>query len=152
MKGKPKNFAPACITIVVVLFSVGLHGLSRTLSERPRDRSSKSEFGGTEEWEARTYDARVKLGAAFAPSRVAGGMATLFFDDIAVEQVNKGDLAAAYAAAQDINALTNFYPRTWPWPRFIHGQIVRELKAQGAKAVGFDIMFPELKASCNEEL
>jgi hypothetical protein len=75
----------------------------------------------------------VKLGAALSPSRVAGGMATLFFDDITFEQVNDGTVAPFYAPAKEITALTNF-SYVWPWPRFIHGQIVRELAAQGAKS------------------
>jgi hypothetical protein len=49
MKGRPKNFVPFYITFVVVLFSIGLHAISRQLSERPRDPGSKNEFGGTEE-------------------------------------------------------------------------------------------------------
>jgi class 3 adenylate cyclase len=30
-----------------------------------------------------------------------------------------------------------------PWPRFMYGQMIRELNAQGAKAIGFDIFFSE---------
>jgi CHASE2 domain-containing sensor protein len=29
----------------------------------------------------------------------------------------------------------------WPWPRFLHGQLVNELTAEGAKVIAFDILF-----------
>ena len=31
----------------------------------------------------------------------------------------------------------------WPWPRAIHAQLVRRLKAAGAKCVFYDVFFPE---------
>jgi adenylate cyclase len=31
----------------------------------------------------------------------------------------------------------------WPWPRSIHAQIIRRLKADGVKCVFYDVMFPE---------
>ncbi|HEV7416480.1 MAG TPA: adenylate/guanylate cyclase domain-containing protein, partial [Tianweitania sediminis] len=31
----------------------------------------------------------------------------------------------------------------WPWPRDLHGQLVSQLRAAGAKAVGLDIIFAE---------
>ena len=31
----------------------------------------------------------------------------------------------------------------WPWPRTIHADLITELKRQGAKAIGFDVMFVE---------
>ena len=102
--------------------------------------------------EALTYDARAKLGAALNDStHVAQNMATLFFDDVAVEKVNDGSFSLAYAPAEDQATARRLYPRLWPWPRFIHGQIVRELTAQGAVAVGFDVLFPELAEAREEE-
>src|SRR5687768_11327208 len=146
MKSRPHHIAPLFITALVLLFSVGLHVLSRKLAEQPPDLNGKgAEIGLAEELELLTYDARVKLGAALNDSTtLARNMATLLFDDVAVEQVNIGSLAPFYAPATELNKLTNFYPRAWPWPRYIHGQIVRELAAEGATAVGFDIMFTEL--------
>ena len=102
--------------------------------------------------EALTYDARAKLGAKLNDSsHVAQNMATLFFDDVAVEKVNDGSFSLAYAPAEDQETARKLYPRLWPWPRFIHGQIVRELSAQGAIAVGFDVLFPELAEPREEE-
>lgn len=33
--------------------------------------------------------------------------------------------------------------RPWPWPRSLHGELVRRLKAAGARVVGFDVVFAE---------
>lgn len=32
----------------------------------------------------------------------------------------------------------------WPWPRSVHGQLVNKLSEYGVKAIGFDILFPEV--------
>jgi class 3 adenylate cyclase/CHASE2 domain-containing sensor protein len=74
-----------------------------------------------------TYDARVKLASRF-PKPASTNLATLFLDDIAFRKLNDGSYG---------------YHFIWPWPRFVHGQLIRELKAQGATAVGFDILFSE---------
>lgn len=31
----------------------------------------------------------------------------------------------------------------WPWPRSLHGRLVRALRAAGARAIGFDVVFAE---------
>ncbi len=33
--------------------------------------------------------------------------------------------------------------RQWPWPRRLHGQLIRQLNQAGAKVIGFDILFAE---------
>lgn len=153
MKTKPINLAPVWIASFVLLFTVGLHVLSRKLAERaPDPHGKRAELGLTEQLEALTYDARAKLGAAYNDtSRISKRMATLFFDDVAVKQVNDGSLMYYYAPATNKEAAEKLFPRGWPWPRFIHGQIVRELAAEGAVAIGFDIMFPELLPDHEEE-
>lgn len=155
MKTKPANLIPLYITVAVLLCAVGLHVLSRTLATRtvePGTGGRHIETGLVEQIEALTYDARAKLGAALNdPAYVANNMATVFFDDVAVEKVNDGTFSLAYAPAEDHASARKLYPRLWPWPRFIHGQIVRELTAQGAVAVGFDVLFPELAEAREEE-
>lgn len=145
MKTKAKNRVPFYVTAAVLVFALLLHCTSRTLLEDTFNNP-------LEQIEAVTYDARVRLGAFLNdPNYVAKNMATVFFDDTAVEQVNDGTLSLKYAPAKDQQTAHHLYPRTWPWPRFIHGQIVRELAAEGAIASGFDVMFPELAQRREEE-
>jgi class 3 adenylate cyclase/CHASE2 domain-containing sensor protein len=153
LKSKLKNVIPLYITGAVLLFAVGLHLLSRSLTTTPSGSGTgRIQTGLVEPMEALTYDARAKLGAALNDSTHVGqNMATLFFDDVAVEKVNDGSFSLAYAPAEDQETARKLYPRLWPWPRFIHGQIVRELTAQGAVAVGFDVLFPELSEAREEE-
>ena len=74
-----------------------------------------------------TYDIRVKAASHF-PKPGATNLAFLALDDVSFARMNDGSLGFRFI---------------WPWPRFVHGRVVRELKAQGALAVGFDILFPE---------
>lgn len=80
-----------------------------------------------ERLEAITYDARVRLAARF-PTAISSNLAVVFIDDAAFRRVNSGELGFSYL---------------WPWPRFLYGKAVRELKAQGATAVGIDILFAD---------
>lgn len=155
MKSKAANLIPLYVTAAVLLVAVALHGLSRKLASRVSESADGSRRGETalvEQIEALTYDARVKLGAALNdPNNVSKRMATLFFDDFAVEKVNDGSFSIYYAPATNIAHARLLYPRLWPWPRFIHGQIVRELSAQGAVAIGYDCLFPDLAPRKEEE-
>jgi class 3 adenylate cyclase/CHASE2 domain-containing sensor protein len=91
-----------------------------------------------------TYDARVRMAATVPDDTQAGRtLATMFIDDEAIERVNDGVASAAMAPGWDDGNLEGL-EFTVPWPRFIYGQLVRELKAQGAKAVGFDVLLSEL--------
>jgi class 3 adenylate cyclase/CHASE2 domain-containing sensor protein len=154
VKSKSANLVPLYITGAVLLFSVCLHVVSRRVATH---HDSTKERGVevalvAEQVEALTYDARVKLGAAYNdPDNVSKQMATLFFDDVSVEKVNNGDYSYMYAPAVDDATARKLYPRQWPWPRFIHGQITREMAAEGALAVGFDIMFSEVAEERPEE-
>lgn len=152
LKVKSANLIPLYISAAVLFFAVALHVISRTLATRAQPELAGHETGLVEQIEALTYDARAKLGAAFNdPAYIANNMATLFFDDVSVEKVNDGSFSLAYAPAIEPEDARRLYPRVWPWPRFIHGQIVRELSAQGATAVGFDVLFPELTEARAEE-
>ena len=91
MKSKSANPIPLYITGAVLLFAVLLHVLSRnsaTRQDHTRTRGVQLALVA-EQVEALTYDARVKLGASVNDQGyVARNMATLFFDDVAVEKVN----------------------------------------------------------------
>lgn len=76
-----------------------------------------------------TYDARMRLASTMVKTNeISTNLATIFYDDGAIKKLNDG---------------TYGYRVRWPWPRVIHGQVVRELAAQGAKGVAFDIFFSE---------
>ncbi|MBI2265827.1 MAG: adenylate/guanylate cyclase domain-containing protein [Armatimonadetes bacterium] len=48
----------------------------------------------------------------------------------------------------DQKSLDKFGP--WPWPRSIHARLIRLLKAAGARAIVFDVLFNEPKAEDQE--
>lgn len=121
------------------------------VGEATKERGEK-EFRLTifDELECITYDARVRIAAAMPGTGTkADQLATMFIDDVAIDRVNEGNLSAFMAPSWDDNQYEglNF---SFPWPRFMYGQLVREMKAQGARAVGFDVLFPELELSCAE--
>jgi len=73
-----------------------------------------------------TYDFRVRQAIRHPdPDDVATNLAAVFIDDDSLVRVNQG---LSYS---------------WPWPRKLHGQLVRKLNEGGAKAIGFDILFQE---------
>ncbi len=72
-----------------------------------------------------TYDWRVRL-AFDAAAPVAPNLGAVFIDDDSLKAINRD------------------YQVRYPWPRQLHGRLIRELKAQGAKVIGFDIRFLEL--------
>jgi adenylate cyclase len=75
-----------------------------------------------------TYDWRVRKSADFA-STTSTNLAAVFIDDQSLQDVNEG---LGYK---------------WPWPRQLYGKAVRELTAQGAKAIAFDVLFAELQTA-----
>ena len=83
-----------------------------------------------EELEAKTYDWRVRQAANYrAP--IATNLGFVFIQEKTIIAVNDGSLGYSYGLK---------------WPRQIYGRVVRELSAQGAKAVGFDVLFGELRS------
>jgi adenylate cyclase len=77
-----------------------------------------------------TYDWRLKLAASQSGHSGSPRFGGVFIDDTALQKMNEG--------------LPGFRV-SWPWPRAFHGRVVRELKAQGADCVGFDILFDQLQ-------
>ena len=57
----------------------------------------------------------------------------VFIDDIAIRQLNSGYLRYG---EQSLKC-------ELPWPRYVYGLILREMTAQGALSVGFDILFDQ---------
>ena len=79
-----------------------------------------------------TYDARVRLAARFSPP-VAANLGFVDISDDSIALVCDGDFGKLP------------YQFGLYWPRQVHARLVHELAAQGATAVGFDIMFAELR-------
>lgn len=136
---KTKSAIPLAIAGVIILLTCGIHFLTR----RTTSDSQSGLAGLIDQMEWLTYDARVKLGAAYnGPEDVATNMATLFFTDDDFNSISGGTWSATLEPATNSFQAINLRFK-WPWPCFIHGQIVRELAAQGVIATGFDILFPE---------
>ncbi len=86
------------------------------------------------EW--KSYDWRVKL-ATNAVNTATTNLAAVFFDDATIEIFKSGDLGFNYGLY---------------WPREVYRYLLRELSRQGARAVGFDIIFGELRPDLNMTL
>lgn len=76
-----------------------------------------------------TYDFRMKLAAGMSPG-VAPELGLVYVDDKSIRDLEQGE------------TLRGEYYGLF-WPRYVFGRVLRELRAQGALAVGFDIHFSE---------
>jgi class 3 adenylate cyclase/CHASE2 domain-containing sensor protein len=79
--------------------------------------------------EAMTYDWRLRLAARHNPT-VAPNLGMVFISDESITALLDGTL----------DYRVGLY-----WPRHVYGRLVRELSAQKATAVGFDILFAETR-------
>ena len=52
------------------------------------------------------------------------------------------DIVILNISEESIRRLEPFYGR-WPWPRAVHADAIEYLESDGARAIGFDILFPE---------
>jgi class 3 adenylate cyclase/CHASE2 domain-containing sensor protein len=112
-----KSVRPAAVSIAVgVIATVCLLALAR--------------FDLLERVERITYDLRVRA-AQFFPSPSATNLGFVFISDDSIAAVNDGSLG---------------YPYGLYWPRHLYGRLLRELSAQEARAVAFDIVLPQLRS------
>lgn len=109
-----KHWMPAAVTAVVL----GLSSLPLLWPWPPLERV-----------EAITYDWRVRLASARNPPAVTN----LGFVDISDESIRWIKSGALHPRIR-----YGLY-----WPRHLYGRVLRELHAQGARAVAFDILFAE---------
>jgi class 3 adenylate cyclase/CHASE2 domain-containing sensor protein len=77
-----------------------------------------------ERWEHDTYDWRCRQ-ALDDNAPAATNLASVFIDNYSLETFNEA------------------FQLKWPWPTVIHANMVRELGAQNAKGVAFDVLFAE---------
>lgn len=85
--------------------------------------------GGLQGLEARTLDWRARLALHF-PAPVATNLGFVFISDASIKALQDGSLGYRFGLY---------------WPRQIYGRLLRELSAQGAAAVAFDVIFGELR-------
>lgn len=118
--------------ILIALVVIGLTCVCQYFTERT------GSFGFFNRLSWITYDWRVRFATRF-DFPVYTNFAGVFIDDIAIKRMHDGDTVTEMRKAGD-NADDAFI---WPWPRLVYGRIVRELSAQGARAIGFDILFDQ---------
>ena len=82
-----------------------------------------------ERLERMTYDLRVRAARHF-PASVATNLAFVSIEESSIKAVQSGKLGYRFGLL---------------WPRQVYGRLVDELTAQGADAVGFDVLFGELR-------
>ncbi len=121
MNTRIQKHLPLLIAAGVILIVCGLRIFQRELP-------ALQLFERMEWW---TYDWRVQKSAQY-PTTTATNLAAVFIDDLSLSDVNEG---------------LGF---RWPWPRQLYGKAVRELTAQGAKAIAFDVLFSELQTPSEE--
>ncbi|HWN97096.1 MAG TPA: CHASE2 domain-containing protein, partial [Methylomirabilota bacterium] len=76
-----------------------------------------------------TYDWRVKEAAKYSPA-AATNLGFVAITDASVDALLDGSLPYQFGLL---------------WPRQVYGRLVDELSAQGAKAIGFDVLLAELR-------
>jgi class 3 adenylate cyclase/CHASE2 domain-containing sensor protein len=81
-----------------------------------------------------SYDWRVQIASKHSPP-LSTNLAVVAVDELTRDWLGKGELKEGTTGT--------VFRADWPYPRHLHGRIVRELKAQGAHAVAFDVMFAE---------
>lgn len=100
---------------------------SAALSGRLADLVQRLDLAGA--LERVTYDFRMKLAAGMSP-HVAPELGLVYADDKSIRDLEQGE------------TLRGEYYGLF-WPRYVFGRVLRELRAQGAMAVGFDIHFSD---------
>jgi class 3 adenylate cyclase/CHASE2 domain-containing sensor protein len=119
VKWKKSALSPVLICFAVTAFVCALELLSEF---QPRFT-----FFRRLEWI--TYDWRVRQTARQSPP-VATNLGLVAITDDSIETVRSGALPYRFGLH---------------WPRQVYGRLVNELQAQGASAIGFDIVFAELR-------
>jgi adenylate cyclase len=84
-------------------------------------------FDVFERLELMSYDWRVRR--AFEPDAPAANLGVVFIDDDSLQSMNHN------------------FGYVWPWPRQLYGRLISELAAQGARTIGFDMLFLDRDAA-----
>ncbi len=121
MKFDSSKTAPALVTLAVVALVALAQALPAWL---PR-------LDALQRLEWMTYDWRVRK-AFERPAPIATNLAAIFIDNDSLKIFNEK------------------HRYSWPWPRHLHGRLVRELALEGATAIGYDVFFIELQPDFTE--
>jgi class 3 adenylate cyclase len=136
LKRKP-YFLPVAVSCMVIGLVCLCQALSHVAPHRgepglARERiGNKSDLGWDffERLEWMLYDWRVRLAARHGG--IAGtNLGGVLIDDASATTLLSGALGYRYGLL---------------WPRDVHARLLRELTAEGARAVGFDVLFSELR-------
>jgi len=119
LKPQTTRHTPSLIAAVVVLLVCFYAGAPETVRGVPTLRRL----------ELMSYDWRVRKAADRAP-KVAANLGFVQITDKSAATVANGELGYQYGLL---------------WPRHIYGRVVRELTAQGAKVIAFDVLMGELR-------
>jgi class 3 adenylate cyclase len=77
-----------------------------------------------------SYDWRMREAVRREPARVSDKLGFVYINDETIALLGDGQLG------------TNLHVGLY-WPRHVYGRLVRELKNQGARAIGLDVMFDQ---------
>ena len=119
MKFKRLKRTPLILALSVLALVCGVRSLQLDFLER---------------LERMTYDLRVRAARHF-PAPAATNLAFVSIEESSIKAVQSGK----------IQGLKLGYRFGLLWPRQVYGRVVDELSAQGAEAVGFDVLFGELR-------
>lgn len=111
MKFQPAKHTPACITAGVIV-------LASVLAIAQLEFFSRLEN--------MTYDWRARMALRF-PGQVATNFGFVAIGDQSITALNSGTIPGIRYGLY--------------WPRLVYGRVLRELSAQGAQAVAFDVLF-----------
>lgn len=136
---------PAIVMGVSVLVGCALYLLSLWIEDRmaaPATLANSSSFQRSafnlaqkidplEGLERACYDWRALLASRFAPAP-AEGLGFVVIDDESIRDIGRGESLQGL----QFGLL---------WPRYLYAKVLEELRAQGARAVGFDIFFSDIR-------
>lgn len=128
MKSKSIRLLPVFIAVV----AVGLTCFARWLPDHWVDplRPRQSKFDTFQKLEWMTYDVRVRLSTRFSKGN-ATNLAFVYMDEGSIRNLSEG-----WGGMKGLGLF---------WPRSVYGRLLNELAAEGAEAVGFDIIFNPLR-------
>ncbi len=119
MKVKSHKLLPLLLCAAILGALLLLHTLGRRVDG----------FDVFQRLEWMTFDWRVRQ-ATHTPAQNATNLGFVFISNDSIDDLASGSLG---------------YRAGLKWPRFVYGRVIEELQIQGAEAIAFDVLFPELR-------